>query len=98
MVTDARPRAVRPPRRKRPTRHARLRRLRPLLRPLARGLRRADVALLAAPLAVRIAALTIALVVVWSVANWTYQVIRKPSELFFPVSGTLTKSPPETWR
>jgi hypothetical protein len=56
------------------------------------------VALLAAPLAVRIAALTIALVVVWSVANWTYQVIRKPSELFFPVSGTLTKSPPETWR
>jgi hypothetical protein len=30
--------------------------------------------------------------------NWTYQVIRKPSELFFPVSGTLYKTPPETWR
>src|SRR3984957_14009333 len=31
-------------------------------------------------------------------ANWIYQVIRKPSELFFPVSATLNKTPPETWR
>ena len=30
--------------------------------------------------------------------NWIYQVIRKPSELFFPVSGTLYKTPAETWR
>jgi hypothetical protein len=30
--------------------------------------------------------------------NWIYQVIRKPSELFFPVSGTLYKTPTETWR
>jgi hypothetical protein len=30
--------------------------------------------------------------------NWIYQVIRKPSELFFPVSATLYKSPAETWR
>ena len=30
--------------------------------------------------------------------NWIYQVIGKPSELFFPVSGTLYKSPAETWR
>jgi len=29
--------------------------------------------------------------------NVTYQVIRKPTELFFPVSGTLYKSPAETW-
>ena len=29
--------------------------------------------------------------------NWVYQVVHKPSELFFPVSGTLYKSPPETW-
>ncbi|HUA23529.1 MAG TPA: hypothetical protein VMA54_05400 [Steroidobacteraceae bacterium] len=29
--------------------------------------------------------------------NWVYQVIHKPTELFFPVSGTLYKSPPETW-
>jgi hypothetical protein len=39
-----------------------------------------------------------ALVVVWAVSNWTYQVIRKPTELFFPVSGALSKSPAETWR
>src|SRR5689334_18522329 len=29
--------------------------------------------------------------------NVLYQVIRKPSELFFPVSGTLYKTPSETW-
>ena len=33
----------------------------------------------------------------WSAVNWIYQVIRKPSELFFPVSGTLFKTPSETW-
>ncbi len=30
--------------------------------------------------------------------NWVYQVIGKPSELFFPVSGALYKTPSETWR
>jgi len=30
--------------------------------------------------------------------NWIYHVARKPSELFFPVSGRLDKSPGETWR
>ncbi len=30
--------------------------------------------------------------------NWIYQVARKPSELFFPVSATLYKTPAETWR
>jgi hypothetical protein len=34
----------------------------------------------------------------WFAANWAYQVIRKPAELFFPVSGALSKTPPETWR
>jgi hypothetical protein len=29
--------------------------------------------------------------------NWIYQVVRKPTELFFPVSGTLNKTPTETW-
>lgn len=38
------------------------------------------------------------LAVVWLGANWIYQVSRKPSELFFPVSGALYKSPTETWR
>jgi hypothetical protein len=30
--------------------------------------------------------------------NWIYQVAAKPSELFFPISGTLYKTPSETWR
>jgi hypothetical protein len=32
------------------------------------------------------------------VLNGVYQVVRKPTELFFPVSGTLYKTPQETWR
>jgi hypothetical protein len=43
---------------------------------------------------------TIAVALVLAVGlavNWIYQVIRKPSELFFPVSGTLYKMPQETW-
>jgi len=35
---------------------------------------------------------------VWLAVNWTYHVVRKPSELFFPVSHTLDKTPTETWR
>ena len=37
-------------------------------------------------------------VAAWFALNWSYQVVRKPSELFFPVSGTLNKAPAETWR
>ena len=37
-------------------------------------------------------------VLVWFALNGIYQVVRKPSELFFPVSGTLNKRPAETWR
>ena len=32
------------------------------------------------------------------IVNGVYQVLRKPTELFFPVSGALNKSPEETWR
>jgi hypothetical protein len=31
-------------------------------------------------------------------ANGIYQLVRKPTELFFPVSGVLYKTPAETWR
>lgn len=31
-------------------------------------------------------------------ANWVYQVVRKPTELFAPVSPLLSKTPAETWR
>jgi hypothetical protein len=41
---------------------------------------------------------TLIILVSWLGINWIYQVARKPSELFFPVSGTLSKSPAETWR
>jgi hypothetical protein len=34
----------------------------------------------------------------WLSVNWIYQVARKPSELFFPVSGTLNKTPSQTWQ
>jgi hypothetical protein len=33
----------------------------------------------------------------WLIANGVYQVVRKPTELFFPVSGRLYKTPAETW-
>lgn len=36
--------------------------------------------------------------VLWLGINGIYQVARKPSELFFPVSGALHKTPTETWR
>ena len=36
--------------------------------------------------------------VIWAAVNGVYQVVRKPTELFFPVSGTLYKRPAETWR
>lgn len=39
-----------------------------------------------------------AAVAVWLLLNWTYQVVRKPSELLFPVAGVLYKTPAETWR
>jgi hypothetical protein len=63
-----------------------------------RRARQALGALLAAPLAVRIVAGAVAILIVWSCVNVAYQVIRKPTELFFPVSGTLFKTPSETWR
>jgi hypothetical protein len=47
---------------------------------------------------IRIVTVVVVVAVVWLATNWIYQVIRKPSELFFPVSGTLFKTPPETWR
>lgn len=39
-----------------------------------------------------------AAIALWLAANGIYQVVRKPTELFFPVSGVLYKSPRETWR
>jgi hypothetical protein len=46
----------------------------------------------------RVAACAAAAVCAWAAANGMVQVIRKPTELFFPVSGALHKTPSETWR
>jgi hypothetical protein len=54
--------------------------------------------MLGAPVAIRIIVAAAVAVALWLALNWAYQVIRKPTELFFPVSGALTKAPPETWR
>ncbi len=52
----------------------------------------------AAPRAVRIVAVTAAFLAVFSAINLAYQVMRKPTEMFFPVSGVLNKTPAETWQ
>lgn len=38
------------------------------------------------------------LVALFFALNGIYQVVRKPTELYFPVSGVLSKSPAATWR
>ena len=45
-----------------------------------------------------IVAVAATVLAVLSAANLLYQVVRKPSEMFFPVSGTMNKTPAETWR
>jgi len=51
-----------------------------------------------APVFLQVLAILVTALVLWLLLNWGYQVVRKPSELFFPVSGTLNKTPAETWR
>ena len=68
------------------------------LRPTRIRGRRAVLAMRAAPLAVQILVGTVLLVIVWAAVNWVVQVVRKPSEMFVAVSGTLAKVPAETWR
>jgi len=70
----------------------------PRIRAILRFLHKALLVLLALPLAIRIIVAAVLLIAVWSAVNWTYQVFRKPTELFFPVSGSLSKTPSETWR
>ena len=60
--------------------------------------RRAVLALRGASPAVRIVVGTVLLVAVWAAVNGMVQVARKPTEVFFPVSGSLVKTPAQTWR
>ena len=61
-------------------------------------IRRVVGVLLAIPLALRLLLLGVVIVALWWALNWAYQVVRKPTELFFPVSGALSKTPAQTWR
>jgi hypothetical protein len=70
----------------------------PRLWPSARSRRRWWRALRTAPTPAKVIIGVAATLILWLATNWVYQVIRKPSELFFPVSGTLYKTPTETWR
>lgn len=54
--------------------------------------------LAALPSAVRIALGVVTVLAVVTLANIAYQVIRKPTELFFFVGRALDKEPRETWR
>jgi hypothetical protein len=65
--------------------------------PSARARRRAWRSFRRAAPSVQIASAFAVLLVAWAVVNVVYQVLRKPTELFFPVSGALYKRPSETW-
>jgi hypothetical protein len=66
--------------------------------PSARTRRRLVQSFRAAPGAVQLTVLAVVFVALSVAVNWTYQVVRKPSELFFPISGQFYKDPAETWR
>jgi len=66
--------------------------------PPPRWRRRALRTLLKAPLALQLLLAALVVGSLWFAANGAYQVVRKPSELLFPVSGALSRTPPETWR
>jgi hypothetical protein len=55
-------------------------------------------AIAALPLTVRALVGAALIVIICATVNWVYQVIRKPTEVFFPVSGGLFKTPAQTWR
>ncbi len=75
-----------------------LRRLARSVRRLAGSAKRSIRRLRAAPSWVQAVAAAVILLAAWAAANWAYQAAHKPTELFFPVSGALDKTPAETWR
>src|SRR5215469_15235564 len=98
----ARPHAVRRTSRKR-ARTRRIGKLQVLRRlgrlwPRARARRRAWRLFRRSPGLVQLAAVCVVGAAIALAVNGIYQVLRKPTELFFPVAGTLAKTPTETWR
>jgi len=51
----------------------------------------------AAPRPLRIGAIAAAALALFAATNLVYQVVRKPTEMFYPVAGALDKRPGETW-
>ena len=68
------------------------------LRRLRQGARWASRQFARAPRAVQIVAGIVIMLAVFAPVNIVYQVIRKPTELFFLVGHALDKEPAETWR
>ena len=85
-----------------PARRTRAALARPLFRSGGRALRRwgrqALAAIPAASLPMQFLAAGVLLFALFFAVNWVVQVMRKPAEMFFPVSGALAKMPAETWR
>jgi len=52
----------------------------------------------AAPPVVRVIIGAVVILTIWASANWVYQAVRKPTEIFFPADRALTKTPFETWQ
>jgi hypothetical protein len=52
----------------------------------------------ALPAAIWVAIISTALLAVFFVTNVVYQVVRKPTEVFAPISNGFNKAPAETWR
>jgi hypothetical protein len=79
---------------------SRLRKLRRRLRKLWPGVRRRRrwlKRLRNLPVHTQVGAGLVVAACVWAAANLTYQIWRKPTELFFPISETLHKTPAQTW-
>ncbi len=50
-----------------------------------------------APGSIQLVIVLVTVGTLWFAVNGIYQVVLKPTELFFPVSGTLYKAPAQTW-
>src|SRR6059036_3516731 len=98
MASSSRSGAARAARRRTLVRRVRIAAVRRLARSRWRALRAMLAALLASPPAVRVLVGAVVILVAWSAVNWVYQAINKPTEIFFPVSESLAKTPPETWQ
>ena len=61
-------------------------------------LRRVGRRFAALPRGVRIGIAAAAFLAVFAAANFVDHVVHKPTELFFPLDGTLAKTPADTWR